>query len=72
MLKKVSLLIITFLMPYWSSAQCAMCRAALQSEESGIKAEGINNGIKYLMVIPYVLAAITGVMIYRMYKKKQG
>lgn len=59
-------------MPYWSSAQCAMCRAALQSEESGIKAEGINNGIKYLMVIPYVLAAITGVMIYRMYKKKQG
>lgn len=59
-------------MPYWVSAQCAMCRAALQSEESGIKAEGINNGIKYLMLIPYVLVAILGYMIYRLYKKKQG
>lgn len=48
-----------------------MCRAALESEEGGVKAEGINNGIVYLMVIPYILVAAAGFAIYRIkYSKK--
>lgn len=52
-------------------AQCAMCRAALETEEGGIKAEAVNDGILYLMVIPYLLVGILGFAIYKMYFKKK-
>ena len=54
-----------------SSAQCAMCRAALNGEENTSKAAAINDGIVYLIVIPYVLVGALGYYIYRMKKKKQ-
>jgi len=54
-----------------ASAQCAMCRAALNGEENTSKAAAINDGIVYLMVIPYVLVGALGYYIYRMKKKKQ-
>ena len=52
-------------MPFDADAQCAMCRAVLESESSGKAAEGINNGIVYLMAIPYVLVAGLFYFIYR-------
>ena len=52
-----------------SQAQCAMCRAVLESEESQTAAEGINNGIIYLMAIPYILIAGIGYIIYRKFFK---
>lgn len=52
-----------------SQAQCAMCRAVLESEESQTAAEGINNGIIYLMAIPYILIAAVGYIIYRKFFK---
>lgn len=54
-----------------TQAQCAMCRASLESEGSANKAEALNDGIVYLMVIPYVLVAVVGVVVYRMYTKKK-
>jgi hypothetical protein len=54
-----------------SYAQCAMCRAALGGEDNKVKAEAINDGIVYLMVIPYILVAAIGYYVYRMKKKKQ-
>ena len=51
-------------------AQCAMCRAALTSNENSTQAAAVNDGIVYLMVIPYVLVAGIGYAIYRMKKKK--
>lgn len=54
-----------------SFAQCAMCRAALNGEDNKVKAEAINDGIVYLMIIPYVLVGALGYYIYRMKKKKQ-
>lgn len=53
-----------------SNAQCAMCRAALTSEGNAVKAQAVNDGIVYLMVIPYLLVVIIAYIIYRMYKKK--
>tara|TARA_B110000208_G_scaffold94205_1_gene118217 strand:- start:79 stop:291 length:213 start_codon:yes stop_codon:yes gene_type:complete len=50
-------------------AQCAMCRAVLESEEGQQTAKGINNGIVYLMAIPYVLGGAVGVAVFRMLKK---
>lgn len=54
-----------------ANAQCAMCRAALAGDSNVKKAEAVNNGIVYLMVIPYLLVAIIGVLIYRMYQSKK-
>ena len=35
----------------YAEAQCAMCRAVLESGESQEIAKGVNAGIKYLMLI---------------------
>jgi hypothetical protein len=53
-----------------TNAQCAMCRAALAGESNKATAEAVNDGIVYLMVIPYLLVAGIGYYIYRMRKKK--
>lgn len=62
--------IFFFLSAIETKAQCAMCRAVLESEEGGVKAEAINDGIVYLMAIPYVLVGIMGYAIYRVKTKK--
>lgn len=54
-----------------SNAQCAMCRAALESEGNGVKAEAVNDGIVYLMIIPYLLVGVIGYFIYRTGKNLQ-
>lgn len=56
-----------------TNAQCAMCRAVLESEDGQSTAKGVNDGIVYLMVIPYVLVAGMGVVMYtKFYKNKKG
>lgn len=52
-----------------STGQCAMCRAVLESEDSQSAAKGINDGIMYLMVFPYLLMAGVAYMIWRSRKK---
>ena len=54
-----------------SYGQCAMCRASLESSGNEGQAEAVNDGIVYLMVIPYILVAIIGFAIYRMFNKKK-
>ncbi|WP_396632205.1 hypothetical protein [Maribacter sp. R86514] len=65
--KQIFLLVVVtlLLIPIDAEAQCAMCRAVLESESSGKAAEGINNGIVYLMAVPYVLVAGLFYFIYR-------
>ncbi|EJL59332.1 hypothetical protein [Flavobacterium sp. CF136] len=54
-----------------ANAQCAMCRAALAGDSNVKKAQAVNDGIVYLMVIPYLLVGIIGILIYRMYQSKK-
>lgn len=54
-----------FLFPDVMEAQCAMCRAVLESDGNTATAEGINNGIVYLMAIPYVAIAVLGYFVYK-------
>lgn len=70
-MKKMVFLVIVlvFLFPEITEAQCAMCRAVLESEGNVSVAKGINNGIKYLMAVPYVLV---GVLFYFVYKKMKA
>ncbi|GAB4248666.1 MAG: hypothetical protein Kow0079_00930 [Vicingaceae bacterium] len=52
-------------------AQCAMCKAVVESDLQGGNSTGtgINNGIIYLMLIPYLLLGGAGYFIYKHYKK---
>ena len=52
-----------------SWAQCAMCRAVLESGDDQAAAEGINDGIIFLMAIPYILVGVIGFLIYRQFNK---
>lgn len=63
-------ILLSMLFSFSSYAQCAMCRAALTSEGNAAKAAAVNDGIVYLMVIPYILVAAIGYYIYRMKRKK--
>lgn len=68
---KKNQIVIFFLLSFATSlqsfAQCAMCRAVLESEETQTTAESINDGIVYLMAIPYILIGGLGYFIYKKY-----
>ncbi|MGG8496380.1 hypothetical protein ACQY1Q_08190 [Tenacibaculum sp. TC6] len=49
-------------------AQCAMCKAVVEGGNETI-AEGVNNGITYLMVFPYLLVGVLFYFIYQHRKK---
>lgn len=69
---KLLLLIFAYcLVPSASFSQCAMCRASLESEGSKTKIEAVNDGIVFLMAVPYIIVALIGFAIYRMYFKKK-
>ena len=66
--KALSILLVAFF-SLNAFSQCAMCRAVLENEDGQKAAEGINNGIVYLMIIPYVLIGGLGYIIYRKLKQ---
>ncbi len=70
--RTIFLLLVSFFLSLSIKAQCAMCRAALEGEGNVKKAEAVNDGIVYLMLIPYILVAIIGFAVYRIYKKKKA
>jgi hypothetical protein len=51
-----------------SFSQCAMCKAVVENGDVSM-AEGVNNGITYLMVFPYLLI---GVLFYVIYRNKKN
>ncbi|AOW20844.1 hypothetical protein [Urechidicola croceus] len=67
-MKKALLIVLFFMMKISSLAQCAMCKAVVESGEPEM-AQGLNDGIMYLMVFPYILVGALLYFIYR-YKMK--
>ncbi|RZJ30547.1 MAG: hypothetical protein EOO48_04680 [Flavobacterium sp.] len=63
--QKLFFVLVLFLSSLAMNAQCAMCRAALEGDANKGKAEAINDGIVYLMIIPYLLVGIIGYYIYK-------
>ena len=55
------------------SGQCAMCKAAVEAnlKDGGNAGAGLNQGILYLMAMPYVAMLIFGVIYYIQRSKKQ-
>lgn len=66
------LLTLLFFVSSEAFAQCSMCRAALDSQQDKSVAEGINNGILFLMAFPYLLVGGLGYYIYRVYSSKKN
>lgn len=54
-------------------AQCAMCRATVESSsQSGGIGSGLNTGILYLMALPYIIIAFIGYFWYKNSKKQKA
>ncbi|HMC01771.1 MAG TPA: hypothetical protein VKN14_12115 [Flavobacteriaceae bacterium] len=71
--RTILLIIVFVLLSTDLEAQCAMCRAVLESEQGQATAKGINDGIVYLMAIPYILVGGIGYIIYwKFYKTKKS
>lgn len=74
-LKYFLALILFFGQQITTWAQCAMCRASVENNVSNGDTSigaGLNNGILYLFVMPYLMAAIIGFFWYRSAKKKKA
>ena len=65
--RNILLLIVGMCLTVIAQAQCTVCKAVVESEiDAGeIAADGINDGIIYLMIAPYILIGGAGFMIYR-------
>lgn len=69
---KIFLFLFTLFFILETKAQCAMCRAVLENEEGQGAAQSINDGIIYLMAIPYLLVFGVGFTIYWKYFRKKN
>lgn len=69
---KLFFVIIALTISFSASSQCAMCRSTVESNakiEVTNRAESLNTGILYLMVIPYILFGVLAYLWYKNSKK---
>ena len=54
-------------------AQCAMCKAAVEAnlKDGGSAGAGLNQGILYLMAMPYIAMLLFGVFYFLQKRKKK-
>jgi len=55
------------------NAQCAMCKAAVEAnlKDGGSAGAGLNEGILYLMAMPYIAMFLFATFYYLQKRKKQ-
>jgi hypothetical protein len=76
-IKSIGLIIsFTLLTAINSLAQCAMCRATLETNVSNgsetVLSANLNFGILYLFAAPYVIIAAVGIFWYRRSQKNKA
>lgn len=59
---------VSLLMPVSVEAQCSMCKAVAESADQGGFGAGLNYGILYLMIFPYL---IIGGIAFKLYRAKK-
>jgi hypothetical protein len=68
MKKIVASFLLSLFVTVGTWAQCAMCRATAESAtehtDKGI-GEGLNSGIVYLMLVPYVIMVVLAVVFFK-------
>ena len=55
------------------NAQCAMCKAAVEAnlKDGGTAGAGLNQGILYLMAMPYIAVLLFGIFYFFQKKNKK-
>jgi cytochrome c biogenesis factor len=76
-MKKAIVFLILFLVsliPFEVMAQCPMCVTAVEeARKNGTQVgETLNNGILYLLVLPYAIAIVFGIIYWRNQKSKKN
>ena len=71
---KIKLFVLVILMTFFNSlsfAQCAMCKAVVEANLEGgdTKGAGLNDGILFLMSMPYIAVFLFGVFYYLQKRK---
>ena len=67
------LVVIVFLGVNFALGQCAMCKSNITSSEEGMKlASGLNDGIVYLLVVPYLIFVGFAISIYISVRRKRN
>lgn len=63
---------LTLLSVQQAKAQCAMCSATAEAgvKDGNTEANGLNDGILYLLAAPYIAAAVGGYVWYKKYRRK--
>jgi hypothetical protein len=59
-----------FVVPHGASAQCAMCRLALQSPEGQRMAAALRSGILVLLIAPFASFAAVAVLALRLRRSR--
>lgn len=61
---KILLIALLLIVADAAFAQCAMCKATIESD-AGDVGKGVNNAILYIMVMPYILLATIAIIFFR-------
>ena len=70
-MRKILLTIILFfIFTADSYSQCSMLSAIMESEQAYDSAKSLNNGIVYLMALPYIMVFVIKWIIYNTNKAK--
>ena len=70
-----SILFFVFLLVYQNAdAQCAMCKAVVEAnlKSGGSIGAGLNDGILYLMAMPYISILVVGLIWYNLKKEPKS
>lgn len=60
------LMVVLLLLTEVAAGQCVMCKAVAEdSAAEGAVGRGINQGILYIMAVPYILLGILGYLVYK-------
>jgi len=65
---------LTTALPHAATAQCAMCSLTAQNatENGNQQGKGLNRGIMFLLVIPYLATAGIGILWYTKFRAKKS
>lgn len=65
---------LTTAVPNRAAAQCAMCSLTAQNatENGNQQGKGLNRGIMFLLVIPYLATAGIGILWYTKFRAKKS
>lgn len=69
----LSIVLFSLIFSFNADAQCAMCRATVGSnlsEGRGVIGTGLNFGILYMLVTPYILVSVIAFLWFRNGKKE--